>query len=83
MMRALFGVPLTTLGVSAVAPSSRRNFSRALLLVLLAAAVGLTACGRRGPLEPPSLGFASAEADPALTQPGPDRPRVLDSRLRT
>jgi predicted small lipoprotein YifL len=60
--------------------------SRALIAGVLLAAIGLTACGRKGPLEPPPAAAArSAEPDgtkPADTGPTkPDKPFLLDPLL--
>jgi len=41
------------MGVSAVAFSDRRVILRAVLAATLISAVGLSACGRKGALEPP------------------------------
>ena len=69
-------------GGSAVAPVDRRILSRALIAGVLIAAVGLTACGRKGPLEAP---LAAAKADPNAPQDigptKPDKPFILDPLL--
>ena len=67
-----------------MAPVDRRILSRALIAGVLIAAVGLTACGRKGPLEAP-LPPAAAKVDPNAPQdPGitkPDKPFILDPLL--
>ena len=67
-----------------MALNDRRILMRALSAGTLVAARALSACGRRGPLEPPP-GAAAYEADPAITDPveakkaqKPDRPFFLD-----
>ncbi|HET7714818.1 MAG TPA: lipoprotein [Bauldia sp.] len=40
-------------GVSVVALNDRRVILRAVLAAVVISAVGLSACGRKGPLEPP------------------------------
>ena len=70
-----------------MASDDRRLFSRALIAGVLIAAVGLTACGRKGPLEAPPSAAATAgpsadgkpPPDPGITKP--DRPFVLDPLL--
>jgi predicted small lipoprotein YifL len=70
-----------------VALEDRRILSRALIVGILAAAVGLSACGRKGPLEPPptaSLAPADPAAPGAPPQTGagkPDKPFFLDFLL--
>ena len=68
--------------------TDRRTAARALLAVVLVAAVGLTACGRKGPLEAPPSAAAAAAANPAdpdaPKDPGiqpPDKRFVLDPLL--
>jgi predicted small lipoprotein YifL len=70
-----------------VALKNRRILSRALISAILVAAVGLSACGRKGPLEPPPTA-SLAPADP--TDPNappdtgagkPDKPFFLDFLL--
>jgi predicted small lipoprotein YifL len=54
-----------------VAPVDRRILSRAVLIGLIAAAIGLSGCGRRGALEaPPGMAMKSATAGevPAATK---------------
>jgi predicted small lipoprotein YifL len=68
-----------------VAPDDTRVFARALMVGILLAAVALTGCGRRGPLEAPPGAAAAASADPAAAPaapvPEPDRPFILDPLL--
>ena len=63
-----------------------RNSLTVLLTLLLVAATGLTACGRKGPLErPPATTTSTAAPDkpaPDATVRGPNRPFVLDRLLR-
>jgi predicted small lipoprotein YifL len=70
-----------------VAPVNRRFLSHAVLVGLLAAAVGLSGCGRKGALEAPSgaaVKTATAgEPPPADTAPNkPDKHFVLDPLLK-
>lgn len=61
-----------------------RFFGKAAILVLVAAAIGLSACGRKGPLQPPPSATAAgtAIADPAESgPPKPDRDFILDPLL--
>lgn len=65
---------------SSVARKDRRYLSAA-VMVALVAAVGLSACGRKGPLEPPPGAAAAVAApiDPTLAgapppPPPPDKP---------
>jgi predicted small lipoprotein YifL len=67
-----------------VALNDRRILMRALVAGTLVAALALSACGRRGGLEPPP-GATAYDADPAVTDPveakkaeKPDRPFFLD-----
>jgi predicted small lipoprotein YifL len=70
-----------------VARVDRRFISRALIAGVLVAAVGLSACGRRGALDPPPSAAAKAAPtadgkpppDRGITKP--DRPFVLDPLL--
>jgi predicted small lipoprotein YifL len=71
-----------------VSLDDRRFLSRVLIAGILVAAVGLAACGRRGPLEPPPSAAATTTVpddgkapppDPGITKP--DRPFVLDPLL--
>jgi predicted small lipoprotein YifL len=72
---------------SAVALEDRRILSRALIAGVLVAAVGLTACGRKGPLEPPpTASVAPADPTDPNTPPDsgagkPDKPFFLDFLL--
>ena len=52
------------MGGSVVALNDRRVILRAALAAVLISAVGLSACGRKGPLEPPP------KADVTTPQPG-------------
>jgi predicted small lipoprotein YifL len=56
--------------------------TKVLVLAVVVAAVGLSACGRRGPLEPPPGSAVAADpaADPA-TPPKPDKDFILDPLL--
>jgi predicted small lipoprotein YifL len=70
-----------------VALNDRRILMRALLAGTLVAAVALSACGRKGGLEPPP-GASAYDADPSITDPveaekakKPDRPFILDGLL--
>ena len=88
MMRRLGSHSSQPRGVLALAPSSRPNLCRALVFALVVASVGLTGCGRRGALEPPSAAATTQPsqpgqtAKPAQNPPPPDRPFVLDPLLR-
>jgi predicted small lipoprotein YifL len=66
-----------------VAPSSRRYLYRAAVVGLALAVVGVAGCGRRGPLEPPSLANSvpATAAKPAGAPAVPERPFVLDRLL--
>jgi predicted small lipoprotein YifL len=44
------------------------------VLGLVALAIGMTACGRRGPLEPPALGSAFAPASTAVAMAAAEQP---------
>jgi predicted small lipoprotein YifL len=68
----------------AVAPVDGRILFRALLAGVLIGTLGLTGCGRRGPLEAPPGAAAQTGGTGAATDPGiakPDRPFVLDPLL--
>ena len=57
-------------GEWAVAISDRRMVMRAALAAILISTIGLSACGRKGPLEPPPSAKATEEpADSAAVQP--------------
>ena len=54
-----------------------------LLVVLLVSAMGLSACGRKGPLErPPAAKAAGAQAADGGNPSRPNRPFILDRLLR-
>ena len=67
-----------------MASDSRRILSRALIAGVVVAALGLTGCGRKGPLEPPpgaSLTTANPDDPDAAGDGGttkPDKPFLLD-----
>jgi predicted small lipoprotein YifL len=68
-----------------VALNDRRNLMRAALVGVLIAGVALSACGRKGGLEPPP-GAKTSDAstgDPVADRQAqkPDRPFVLDGLL--
>ncbi|MDP2409744.1 MAG: lipoprotein [Pseudolabrys sp.] len=46
-----------------------RDFSRLALVVALAASLGLTACGRKGPLDPPPGAQQQGQSQQAEPQP--------------
>ena len=53
------------------------------LAALLVAAMSLSACGRKGPLErPPAAASADGQAAERSGPEGPNRPFVLDRLLR-
>lgn len=54
-----------------MAPNDRRVILRAALAAVLISAVGLSACGRKGPLEPPPKADVSSED--AGASPGDSR----------
>jgi predicted small lipoprotein YifL len=61
-----------------------RTFYRLALIGVLAAALGLAACGRKGPLDPPPSAAAGGEAQQAGTapgEPGPKKPLPIDVLL--
>ena len=71
-------------GGAPVARVDRTIFCRALLIGVIAAAVGLSACGRKGALEPPP--GAAVKTDQAGVKPDsgpqkPDKPFFLDRLL--
>jgi predicted small lipoprotein YifL len=47
-----------------------RPFFRIALIAALAASIGLTACGRKGPLDPPPASLAGDQAAPIAADPG-------------
>ena len=56
---------------------------RILLAFLLVAAIGLSACGRRGSLERPKPSYIESEADPSTTmQKAPSRHLWIDRLLQ-
>lgn len=63
----------------------RKSILSPVLLILLAAAVGLSACGRKGALEAPP--YAAVKTDEAGAKPDaagpqkPDKPFILDPLL--
>ena len=78
--RTASGRPIA--GGGAVALNNRRNLVRAALAGVLIAGLALSACGRKGALEPPPGAGASDSSDPATRQAEkPDRPFVLDPLL--
>jgi predicted small lipoprotein YifL len=66
-----------------VAPNDRRVILRAALAAVLISAVGLSACGRKGPLEPPpSAAATDQDPDANPNDAGkPDRGFPLDFLL--
>ena len=52
------------------------------LAALLVTAVGLSACGRKGPLERPPAATAQGQAVDRPDPDGPNRPFILDRLLR-
>lgn len=85
-MAARGGRPILS-GGGAVALNDRRNLMRVLVTGILVAGLALSACGRRGALEPPPGAEASepnlASGDPveAKMEAKPDRPFILDGLL--
>jgi predicted small lipoprotein YifL len=78
--RTMSGRPIA--GGGAVALNDRRNLMRAALVGVLIAGVALSACGRRGALEPPPGAKATEQStgDPVADRQAkkPDRPFFLD-----
>lgn len=74
-------------GGGAVALNDRRILMRALVTGVLVAGLALSACGRKGGLEPPpgaqATDAGAAVADPVEAEKAkkPDRPFVLDRLL--
>jgi predicted small lipoprotein YifL len=73
-------------GGGAVALNDRRNLMRAALAGVLIAGLALSACGRKGSLEPPpgaETSDSSTTSDPVEARKAakPDRPFVLDGLL--
>jgi predicted small lipoprotein YifL len=62
-----------------VSPNCDRPFLRLALIGALAAALGLAACGRKGPLDPPPA--ASLAGDPAAAKSS-NAPPVMDREGR-
>ena len=52
-------------------PTSSRLVLRIAIVATLAAALGLTGCGRKGPLDPPPSAVAAAPAEAVPQGPGP------------
>lgn len=60
-----------------------RNALVPVMAALLVTALGLSACGRKGPLErPPAARTADAQAADTSGQGGPKRPFILDGLIR-
>jgi predicted small lipoprotein YifL len=57
-----------------------RAFFRPALLLALGAALALSGCGRKGPLDPPPA--ASLAGEEAAQKPAGPVPKVMDSRGR-
>ena len=54
-----------------------------LFVAFLVSALGLSACGRKGPLErPPAAKAADAQAGDGVSSSKPNRPFILDRLLR-
>ena len=68
-----------------MSPINRRILPRALIAGVLIAALGLSACGRKGPLEaPPGAALKAGEPGAAPRDAGiakPDKPFLLDPLL--
>jgi predicted small lipoprotein YifL len=65
-----------------VAPNDRRVILRAALAAVLISAIGLSACGRKGPLEPPPKADVTTDPDASPADAGkPDRGFPLDFLL--
>ena len=86
MARARPGVGRGKSGGAPVAPVDRRVLSRAVVIGLIAAAIGLSGCGRKGALEPPpgmAMKAATAgDVPPAEAPKKPDKPFLLDPLLK-
>jgi predicted small lipoprotein YifL len=66
-----------------VARVDRRILSRAVVVGLIAIAIGLSGCGRRGALEsPPGAAMKSATAGEAPAPAKPDKKFILDPLLQ-
>lgn len=63
-----------------MALNDRRIVVRAVLAAVLISAVGLSACGRKGPLQPPPSAATTGEdgKDDKGKNSKPDRPFILD-----
>lgn len=60
-----------------------RSAPTSLFVALLVSAIGLSACGRKGPLErPPNAKVADAQTSDGANSSKPDRPFILDRLLR-
>jgi predicted small lipoprotein YifL len=60
-----------------------RSALTSLLVALVVSALGLSACGRKGPLEkPPRASASNAQASEGASPSKPDRPFILDRLLR-
>ncbi|WP_421725625.1 LPS translocon maturation chaperone LptM [Bauldia sp.] len=60
----------------------RRMVYRATVAVVLVSAIGLSACGRKGALEPPPRAAVPSDVDPgAPNDDEPDRPFILDKLI--
>ena len=60
-----------------------RSALTSLLVALVVSAIGLSACGRKGPLErPPAAKAADSHAAGGASPSKPDRPFILDRLLR-
>ena len=74
-------------GGRAVAPNDRRTLSYAVVAAVIVAGLTLSACGRKGALEPPPHAQATdpayADQNPveAKKNAKPDRPFILDRLL--
>ena len=66
-----------------MAQADSRFLGRAAVLVVLAEAIGLAACGRKGPLEPPpsAVSATAPEAEAPAAPPKPDKDFILDPLL--
>ena len=65
-----------------MAPNDRRVIFRAALAAVLISTVGLSACGRKGPLEAPPSAAVTEDPDGNPNDAGkPDRGFPLDFRL--
>lgn len=65
-----------------MAPNDRRVILRAALAAVLISAVGLSACGRKGPLEPPpKADVTSQDPDNPAKSGKPNRSFPLDFLL--